>query len=117
MKLYSKSVGGFFDTDIHADATPTDAVEITPEEHLALLAGQAAGKLIVGDDSGKPMLKDRPAPTDDQVKAQENAQIIEKIKALEAGSQRALREALLGIGSDRLKAIDTQIAALRSSIK
>ena len=117
MKYYSKSFNGFFDSDIHGETIPADSVEITDEEHRSLVDGHMAGKLIASDPSGNPILIDPPALTADQVKAQANAQIIEQIKALEAGSQRALREALLGIGNDRLKSIDARIATLRAGIK
>lgn len=61
--LYSKTTGGFYDEAIHGDAIPDDAVEITADEHAALLAGQTHGKRIVADANGFPMLADQPAPT------------------------------------------------------
>ena len=54
--FYSASSSGFYDTAIHGDTIPADAVEITPEEHAALLAGQSAGKRIVPNASGQPIL-------------------------------------------------------------
>lgn len=71
--LYSKSTGGFYDTAIHGDNIPADAVEITVEEHQALIEGQSQGKRIVADESGRPILVDPPAPT--------AAEIWERIKA------------------------------------
>lgn len=59
---YSKSTGGFYLPEIHGDNIPDDAVEITSEEHAALLAGQSSGKVITADASGAPVLTD-PAPT------------------------------------------------------
>lgn len=61
--FYSKSTGGFYDRSIHGDNIPSDAVEITTEEHAALLAGQSQGKRIVADADGRPMLADPPALT------------------------------------------------------
>lgn len=55
---YSKSSGGFYDPAIHGDNIPSDAVEITNDEHAALLVGQAQGQQIVGDGNGYPMLVD-----------------------------------------------------------
>lgn len=49
---------------------PAVAVEITAEEHAALLAGQAAGKLIVANAAGRPELQDPPALTHAQLVAQ-----------------------------------------------
>lgn len=73
--FYSKSTGGFYDAAIHGDAIPADAVEITTEDHAALLAGQSNGKRIVADVDGRPMLADPPAPTFDEIKAAKNTEI------------------------------------------
>lgn len=62
-KYFSASTGGFYDTGFHTpEQIPADAVEITDEQHAALLDGQSAGKIISSVD-GKPVLKDRPKPT------------------------------------------------------
>ena len=66
---YAKSTCGFYSTAIHGDAIPADAVEITAEEHAALLDGQSMGKRIVADLGGRPMLSDPPAPTIDEIAA------------------------------------------------
>ncbi|MHB1227682.1 MAG: hypothetical protein ACYC0O_09180 [Desulfurivibrionaceae bacterium] len=58
---YARTTGGFYDTVIHGNNIPADAVEITKEEHAALLQGQSEGKHIVGDTEGYPVLVD-PAP-------------------------------------------------------
>lgn len=65
--FYAKSTGGFYDTAIHGDNIPADAVEITKEEHLALIDGQSHGKLIQADASGRPILVDPPPPTSEQI--------------------------------------------------
>jgi hypothetical protein len=59
--FYSASVNSFFSPAIHGDAIPPDAVEIGAEEHAALLAEQAAGKLIQADGDGKPFAAEPPA--------------------------------------------------------
>ena len=64
---YSKSTGGFYDRAIHGDNIPADAVEITPEQHAALLHGQSEGKQIAADENGYPILQDPPPPTTDQM--------------------------------------------------
>ncbi|ATI15738.1 hypothetical protein [Bordetella phage vB_BbrM_PHB04] len=66
MLYYSKSSGGFYDDAINT-SIPGDAVEITADDHAALLEGQSTGKRIVGDDDGFPMLVDQPPPTDEQL--------------------------------------------------
>lgn len=62
MAIYaSPSMRGFYDDAIHA-SLPDDAIEISAEQHAALLAGQSAGKII--DWSGDtPLLADPPLPT------------------------------------------------------
>lgn len=64
---YSASTGGFYDSDIHGKNIPSDAVEITSELYQSLITGQSSGKMIVSDGKGKPSLKDRPAPTVDEL--------------------------------------------------
>ncbi|AVY92866.1 hypothetical protein DAI18_01530 [Microvirgula aerodenitrificans] len=63
--FYSAQTGGFYDAEIHGDAIPTDATEITTTEHSALLAGQSAGQRIEADEYGHPVLCDAQPPSDD----------------------------------------------------
>jgi hypothetical protein len=81
MKKYSKSTGGFYDTAIHGDNIPADAVEITDEQHAALLEGQSSGKCITADAKGFPVLTDPPAPTDDELAAAVRAERDAKLAA------------------------------------
>lgn len=76
---YAKSTGGFYTHEIHGDAIPSDAVEITIEEHALLLAGQSEGKLITSDAQGKPVLQDQPAPTAAQIEAAFTAAIQQRL--------------------------------------
>ena len=39
--FYSKSTGGFYDTAIHGDSIPVDAIEITPRSMLFCLKARA----------------------------------------------------------------------------
>lgn len=55
-RKYSSSTGGFYDTSIHGSDIPADAVEITNEQHAALLEGQSSGKVIGVDADGNPIL-------------------------------------------------------------
>lgn len=59
MKYYAN--GAFYDSAVHA-VIPDGAAGLTDDEWRALLAGQAAGKRIVADADGKPVLEDPPAP-------------------------------------------------------
>ena len=72
--FYSKETGGFYTREIHGDNIPTDVVEITAGEHAALLQGQSQGKIIYADKNGKPVLKDPPPPTAEELQAQTNAE-------------------------------------------
>jgi hypothetical protein len=65
--FYSKVTGGFYDTAIHGDNIPADAVEISNEEHSALLEAQSHGKIIHGDTLGNPVAVDPPPPTPEQI--------------------------------------------------
>lgn len=58
--FYSKTTGGFYTQEVSGDNTPADSVEITAEEHAALLAGQSEGKRIVADENGYPVMADPP---------------------------------------------------------
>lgn len=57
---YSKLTGGFYTLEIHGLDIPPDAVELSNEEHAALMHGQSEGKLISGDADGHPVLADPP---------------------------------------------------------
>lgn len=79
--FYSATTGGFYTAEIHGNNIPVDAVEITAEQHAALIEGQSQGKRIVADEAGHPVLVDPPPPT--------TAEIWERIKfkrdAIKAG--------------------------------
>lgn len=64
--FYSKSTSGFYSREIHGDAIPDDAVEITADAHATLLAGQSEGKRIVAGPDGHPELA-APPPVDPQL--------------------------------------------------
>ena len=66
--FYSKTTGGFYDRSINSDI-PSDAVEITVEQHAALINGQSSGKCIVADADGFPVLADPAPPTDEEIVA------------------------------------------------
>lgn len=73
--FYSPSTNGFYAESIHGDAIPSDAVEITAEDHAALINGQSKGKLIQADANGRPVLVDPPPPTVEQIVAQYTAAV------------------------------------------
>ena len=72
----SKTTRGFYDAAVHGENMPADVVEITNEEHSALLEGQSQGKLIDFDEAGYPFLDEPPPPAPDtleQVQAKRQA--------------------------------------------
>lgn len=101
MKFYSKSTGGFYDSEINGDNMPDDVVEVTDEEQAALLEGQLSEKQIVGDSEGKPMLADRIADelSVSQLRQRAYPPITEQLDALWKGGDalEAMREQILGV--------------------
>lgn len=73
--FYSKTTGAFYDRAIHGNNIPADAVEISNEDYRALIDGQSAGKRIVADAAGRPVLVDPPPPSQDQIISAFTAQI------------------------------------------
>lgn len=67
--FYAKSTGGFYDSEIHENNIPNDAVEITENEYAALMAGQSSGKIISAGANGIPMLVDSLQADDETLKA------------------------------------------------
>jgi hypothetical protein len=61
--FYSASTLGFYVPEVHGDSMPEDAIEITAEEHAAILEAQATGKILSSDEDGRPVLLDKPLPT------------------------------------------------------
>lgn len=79
--FYSAKQNAFYATDIHGDNIPGDAVEITVEEHQALLEGQSQGKPIQADVTGRPVLADPPPPAPEQIIASMTAKVQEHMDA------------------------------------
>lgn len=72
--FYSKTTKGFYTPEIHT-TMPDDAVEITTEEHAALMVGQSEGHIIEADADGKPRLKARAEPSFEEEKEQVKQQL------------------------------------------
>lgn len=66
---YAKSTNGFYAPEVNGVALPVDAVEITEEQHRALLQAQSTGKVIQAGADGMPVALDPPSPTFDAIKA------------------------------------------------
>jgi len=59
---YSKSTGGFYTKEIHGKNIPTDAVEISTEERVALGVSESSGMRITADEKGYPIAIEPPLP-------------------------------------------------------
>ena len=70
--FYSAATKGFYSQEIHGDIMPSDCVPLEGgrEEHLALLEGQAKGKIIEADENGYPRLSDPLPETPEAIEAQ-----------------------------------------------
>lgn len=106
--LYAKSTGGFYDTAIHGKNIPVDAVEITAEEHAAMLNGQAIGKRIAADANGKPVLTMPPPKTP--------AEIVAEAKAAAAKRIAEIRLELVDLIADKLNGTPAEQAAANGAI-
>lgn len=81
---YSPSTGGFYVEGMHQEQDiPADAVDITPEEHQAvLLAAQATPGGLIGMEEGRPVAVDAPPPTVEALRAAKQAQIRDGAEAV-----------------------------------
>ncbi|MBT2339456.1 MULTISPECIES: phage tail assembly chaperone [Pseudomonas] len=86
LRLYSATTGCTYLETIHPDA-PQDAVPITEERFLEVIANPAPGKVRSHDDQGLPILIDPPPPT-----AEELALAERQWRDAEIESVRWLRE-------------------------
>lgn len=85
MKRFSPSKRGFFDTAIHGENIPSDAVDITDSEYRSLLVAQSQGKVIQPDENGRPVAVDPPAPpapTEEELAATARAERDRRMKEL-----------------------------------
>jgi len=64
---FNKSTLGFYNDVFYTDKLPVDSVKITEEIWQSMLQGQSLGKIISADESGHPVLKDPPLPTQESV--------------------------------------------------
>lgn len=68
--FFSATELGFYDIAINGDI-PSDCVEVSRESHSALMDGQSAGMIIAPDETGQPILIDRPPPSPEALAAAE----------------------------------------------
>jgi hypothetical protein len=85
MLYFAKTTGGFYDSELHGENIPDGAVEITAEEHTALLSGQAQGKPIKADAHGRPFNEEPPPRTLPKAKADKLTALATKRYEVETG--------------------------------
>ena len=109
--FYAASTGGFYSSHIHSDI-PSDAVQITREQHSGLFIAQSEGKQIVAGDDGYPVAVTPKVDPVDLIK--------QRITEIESSiTERRLRGALLGHEEDivYLRAADSRIRELRAELQ
>lgn len=78
---YSASTRGFYDDSIHTeDQIPSDAMEITSEQHRELLSAQSTGKRIVPNVDGLPVAVDPPALTQERLAINAGLEFSDRIR-------------------------------------
>jgi hypothetical protein len=80
--FYSAKMAGFFAREIHGDNMPDDVVEISAEDHVALLAAQSEGFSIVAGKDGVPVISPRVPPSIDQLRANAKGEMVAWIDRL-----------------------------------
>jgi len=69
MKKYSAQNNAFYDPQINSEI-PADAIDIDEPAWMALLEGQADGRVISSSKEGLPLLVESPEPTAEQIQKQ-----------------------------------------------
>ena len=102
---------GFYSDDIHK-VIPEPNIQLTEYEWNCALDGS---KMV---DTANQILIEKPpyVPTEDELKKQNNQNILSQISALEAKVNRSLRDAILRGDNTFLGQYDNQIAELRSQL-
>lgn len=117
---------GFYLPDSAVDAESgkvklLDFVVLTPAEHMALMDGQGAGKVITFHKGAKPTLEDPPPPTDEELAARVRQKRDALIDGIEWRIQRYQQQSALGVettdSTESYAAILAYMQALRDITK
>lgn len=99
---WSPSTGAFYHSAVHAsDALPADAIEIGRARHRELREALAAGRAIVANDAGRPVLAPAARPNVAELRA-----------AAVAAIKREARRRILAIAAPERQANDNAALAL-----
>lgn len=99
MIFYCSKNKGFYLSQLHRDAIPDGAVEITEKEYEALKAGQSAGQIITANDKGEPILENHPPLSKEQVESSARAARDEAIASSMWIAERHRSEVSIGAES------------------
>ena len=76
------------------------SVELTDDEHMALMDAQAEGKVIVFHEGAKPTLQAPPPPSDDDLAKEARQKRDARINAIQWRIERYEQQKTLGIKTD-----------------
>lgn len=76
------------------------SVELTDDEHMALMDAQAEGKVIVFHEGAKPTLQDPPPPSDADLAKEARQKRDTRINAIQWRIERYEQQKTLGIKTD-----------------
>ena len=98
-----------------------NAVKLTDAEHMALIDGQAAGKVITWDAADyKPKLAEAPKPTKAELNEQHKQAILSELANIDAKTTRPLRAILSDAGTkedkEKLAELEAQAETLRTEL-
>lgn len=96
MVYYSSSTNGFYISEIHSDAIPADAVEITAARHAELLTAQSAGFQIQPGPDGAPVTAKPVAAVPRSVRM-----VQARLALLEAGLYDQVETAILALPTEQ----------------
>ncbi|UJR56219.1 tail fiber assembly protein [Dickeya zeae] len=108
MRYFSPSTRGFYLSEIHGNAMPSDVVEISDDDYQTLLTRQAAGHIIQFDAlSGKPVAIPIPEPSADELAKVAIATAGQELQARRSVATSRITELMyadeLGIATDAEK--------------
>lgn len=104
-----------------APAGLKNSVKLTDAEHMALIDGQAAGKVITWDAPDyKPKLAEAPKPTKAELAQQRKQAILSELADIDAKTTRPLRAILSDAGTkedkEKLAELEAQAETLRTEL-
>lgn len=111
----SQTARAFYDAEIHSDM-PADVIEISPEYHAKLIAGQES-MVIEWGDNGYPVLVEPQLPSADQLAAAERAWRDAQILATDGAVARHRDEQEEGVETTLTTEQYTELQAYRRQLR